>query len=179
MWIWRYKKILPYFEMDINYNTLLYTSLIVILLHINIESTNLRKIAHDIIHRINKSILVKVFFIWIFILNLSSIVPYGFAFTAIFCYGISLRVYSYRINLYYKGVITLQSNIIAKLITILIQILTLGLRLSINITTGHLIFAIYSFSNVILIVLLFYELFVAFIQSYVFYLLSNLYYNWI
>ena len=138
---------------------------------------------------INKNSIIFFFLIYILILNLFGLLPFYLPYRSQFFISLNLSFFSYFIIIYFKIIKNIRKfllfnieknnifNIIIKCIEIIIQIITLSMRLRINITTSHLIFSIYSNNIIFIFFYIFYEIFVCFIQRFVFFLLTNLYYS--
>lgn len=138
-------------------------------------------------YTINKSSCVSVIFIILSIINFVGIIPIWPRFTrqsyitlclVIVCYFIVI-IFKWTSNLFALiNTNSFKNRLIiirVKILTYFVQILTLGLRLSINLTVGHIVIHVYSFSITFIVIIVFYEIFACIIQAYVFNILLNVY----
>lgn len=137
------------------------------------------------------------FFIYIIINNIIGLIPYSYSITSKIKYTMSislvliigiffLSLSNRKLNIIYKFYPSNLNFFLAFLIMLIeffsyfLRILTLSLRLSANLTAGHMILIIISnfyFSEIFLLPLLLLEFGVALIQSVVFLLLLTTYFN--
>nr|UUK33598.1 ATP synthase F0 subunit 6 [Didemnum perlucidum] len=135
------------------------------------------------------------FFCIIFFMNMSSMIPYGLSITSLTT-NLMLSFMVWVGMFYYYMLFNTNSNIahflpvgspvfmmlilvIIETISVLMRPLSLGVRLMSNITSGHLVMHLMTEAggliSFFLVFLIMFELFVCFIQSYIFYLLLNIY----
>ena len=148
----------------------------------------------------NKNFIIFFFFIFTYLINFFGLFPFFFAYTSHFFITLNMALLSYARNVYFKltkrpimffghtsialtplraltAMASSLLNFIIKIMVITVHIFTIRFRLTINMAAGHLIIGVYSTSIIFLFLFLFYELFAAFIQRFIFFLISNLYYN--
>lgn len=141
--------------------------------------------------------LLSYLFIYIIINNIMGLIPYSYSITSKIKYTMSISLvliigiffislYNRKWKIIYKFYPSNLNFLLAFLIMIIeffsyfLRIITLSLRLSANLTAGHMILIILSnfyFSELFLLPLLFLEFGVALIQSVVFLLLLSTYFN--
>ena len=173
-------------------------------------NTNIHTIKY--INQIKYSIyiLIWVCFILILLLNLLSLVVYNFSFTThisfniclstlICLYSLVLGIWNYKTFFFCRFVPLNCPNslaailILAESLSFLSRFISLGLRLTVNVTCGHILISLISiigfkiisivpfwpifffFSFILLIFILFLEVVVSIIQAYIFTVLSIIY----
>lgn len=146
---------------------------------------------YNIINNIGILLIYYSLIIYLLYTNLSNLIPFIYYISSNTIFTLSLSLTIIIINTIFiiynnnnilfmhfvpsnSPLILLTFNVIIEFTRYLIRIITLRIRLSINISLGHLITTI--FSKITLIYLI-YELIVILIQSYVFFILNIIYYN--